>query len=67
MIEIELAATGGPMLQLFGGQGMEEMGVNLQNMLSQMMPGRTRRRRRQAGRGAAARRPGGSPEAGGRG
>ena len=45
LIEIELAATGGPMLQLFGGQGMEEMGVNLQNMLSQMMPGRTRRRR----------------------
>ena len=45
VIEIELAATGGPMLQLFGGQGMEEMGVNIQNMLSQMMPGRTRRRR----------------------
>ncbi len=45
LIEIELAVTGGPMLQLFGGQGMEEMGVNLQNMLSQMMPGRTRRRR----------------------
>jgi ATP-dependent HslUV protease ATP-binding subunit HslU len=49
LIEIELAATGGPMLQLFGGQGMEEMGVNLQNMLSQMMPGRTRRRRVKVG------------------
>ena len=48
-IEIELATTGGPMLQLFGGQGMEEMGVNLQNMLSQMMPGRTRRRRVKVG------------------
>ena len=49
LIEIELAASGGPMLQLFGGQGMEEMGVNLQNMLSQMMPGRTRRRRVKVG------------------
>jgi ATP-dependent HslUV protease ATP-binding subunit HslU len=49
LIEIELAATGGPMLQLFGGQGMEEMGVNLQNMLSQMLPGRTRRRRVKVG------------------
>jgi ATP-dependent HslUV protease ATP-binding subunit HslU len=49
LIEIELAATGGPMLQLFGGQGMEEMGVHLQNMLSQMMPGRTRRRRVKVG------------------
>src|SRR4030095_10400199 len=28
-IDIELAATGGPMVQLFGGQGMEEVGVNL--------------------------------------
>jgi ATP-dependent HslUV protease ATP-binding subunit HslU len=44
-VEIELAAGGGPMVQLLGGQGMEELGVNLQNMLSQMMPGRTRRRR----------------------
>jgi ATP-dependent HslUV protease ATP-binding subunit HslU len=49
LIEIELAATGGPMVQLFGGQGMEEVGVNLQNMLSQMMPGRTRRRRVKVG------------------
>jgi ATP-dependent HslUV protease ATP-binding subunit HslU len=49
LIEVDLAATGGPMLQLFGGQGMEEMGVNLQNMLSQMMPGRTRRRRVKVG------------------
>jgi ATP-dependent HslUV protease ATP-binding subunit HslU len=49
LIEIELAATGGPMLQLFGGQGMEEMGVNLQNMLSQMLPVRTRRRRVKVG------------------
>ena len=49
-IEIELAAAGGgPMLQLLGGQGMEELGVNLQNMLSQMMPGRTRRRRVKVG------------------
>ena len=55
------------MLQIFGGQGMEEVGINLQDMLSQVMPGRTRRRRVQGGGGAAAHRPGGGPEAGGHG
>ena len=40
------------MLQLFGGQGMEEMGVNLQDMLAQIMPGRTQAA---AGQGAARR------------
>ena len=49
LIDVELAAAGGPMVQLFGGQGMEEVGMNLQNMLSQMMPGRTRRRRVKVG------------------
>jgi len=33
------------MLQVFSGQGMEEVGINLKDMLSQMLPGRTRRRR----------------------
>ena len=45
MIELDLASQTPPMLQMFGGQGMEEVGINLQNMLSQVMPGRTRRRR----------------------
>jgi ATP-dependent HslUV protease ATP-binding subunit HslU len=34
-----------PMLEVFSGQGMEEMGVNLKDMLSNLMPGRTKRRR----------------------
>src|SRR6185436_4981822 len=45
VIELELASQTPPMFQMFGGQGMEEVGINLQNMLSQVMPGRTRRRR----------------------
>jgi ATP-dependent HslUV protease ATP-binding subunit HslU len=34
-----------PMLEVFSGQGMEEMGINLKDMLSNFMPGRTKRRR----------------------
>jgi ATP-dependent HslUV protease ATP-binding subunit HslU len=34
-----------PMLEVFSGQGMEEMGINLKDMLSNIMPGRTKRRR----------------------
>ena len=34
-----------PMLEVFSGQGMEEMGINLKDMLSNLMPGRTKRRR----------------------
>src|SRR5882724_1513243 len=49
VIELDLASQTPPMLQMFGGQGMEEVGINLQNMLSQMMPGRTRRRRMKVG------------------
>ena len=49
VIELELASQTPPMLQMFGGQGMEEVGMNLQNMLSQGMPGRTRRRRVKVG------------------
>jgi ATP-dependent HslUV protease ATP-binding subunit HslU len=33
------------MIEIFSGQGMEEVGINLKDMLSQLMPGRTRRRR----------------------
>ena len=49
VIELDLASQTPPMLQMFGGQGMEEVGINLQNMLSQVMPGRTRRRRVKVG------------------
>ena len=33
------------MLEVFSGQGMEEMGINLKDMLSNVMPTRTKRRR----------------------
>jgi ATP-dependent HslUV protease ATP-binding subunit HslU len=41
VIELETASQTEPMLEMFGGQGMEEMGINLKNMLSKVMPGRT--------------------------
>ena len=45
IIEMDVQAQGGPMLELLPGQGMEEIGINLKDMLSNLMPGRTRRRR----------------------
>ena len=44
VIELDLAASG-PNIEIFPGQGMEEVGINVKEMLSQLMPGRTRRRR----------------------
>jgi len=44
VIELDLAAPG-PNIEIFPGQGMEEVGINVREMLSQLMPGRTRRRR----------------------
>jgi ATP-dependent HslUV protease ATP-binding subunit HslU len=34
-----------PVLEVFSGQGMEEMGLNLRDMLSNLLPSRTKRRR----------------------
>ena len=34
-----------PIVEIFSGQGMEEMGINLKDMLSNMLPTKTRRRR----------------------
>jgi ATP-dependent HslUV protease ATP-binding subunit HslU len=45
MIEIEVQAQTGPVFEVFSGQGMEEIGINLKDMLSNLLPGRTRRRR----------------------
>jgi ATP-dependent HslUV protease ATP-binding subunit HslU len=45
MIELDTQAQAGPMLEVFTGQGMEEVGINLKDMLSNLLPGRTRRRR----------------------
>jgi ATP-dependent HslUV protease ATP-binding subunit HslU len=48
-IEMDVQAQAGPMFEVFPGQGMEEIGINLKDMLSNLMPGRTRRRRVQVG------------------
>ena len=48
-IEIDVQATSGPMLEIFSGQGLEEVGINLRDMLQHVMPGRTRRRRLRVG------------------
>ncbi|HYB43120.1 MAG TPA: ATP-dependent protease ATPase subunit HslU [Candidatus Methylomirabilis sp.] len=45
VIELDTQSQAGPMLEVFTGQGMEEVGINLKDMLSNLMPGRTRRRR----------------------
>jgi ATP-dependent HslUV protease ATP-binding subunit HslU len=45
VIELDVQAQAGPILEVFSGQGMEEVGINLKDMLSNLMPGRTRRRR----------------------
>jgi len=41
-IEMDVQASAGPMFEVFPGQGMEEIGINLKDMLSNLMPGRTR-------------------------
>jgi ATP-dependent HslUV protease ATP-binding subunit HslU len=48
-IEIDVQATAGPMLEIFSGQGLEEVGINLRDMLQHVLPGRTRRRRLRVG------------------
>jgi ATP-dependent HslUV protease ATP-binding subunit HslU len=45
VIELDTQSQAGPILEVFTGQGMEEVGINLKDMLSNLMPGRTRRRR----------------------
>jgi ATP-dependent HslUV protease ATP-binding subunit HslU len=45
MVELETQQQAMPMVEIFSGQGMEEMGIQLKDMLSNIMPGRTRRRR----------------------
>jgi ATP-dependent HslUV protease ATP-binding subunit HslU len=45
MVELDMQSQMGPVLEVFSGQGMEEVGINLKDMLSNLMPGRTRRRR----------------------
>jgi ATP-dependent HslUV protease ATP-binding subunit HslU len=49
LIEMDVQAQAGPMLEVFSGQGMEEVGINLKDMLSNLLPGRTRKRRVKVG------------------
>jgi len=44
-IEVEVAQRSLPMIDLMGGQGMEEMQDNLKEMLGNLLPQRTRRRK----------------------
>jgi ATP-dependent HslUV protease ATP-binding subunit HslU len=45
LVEIEVASRGLPMVEIFGGQGMEEMQEGLKDMLGNLLPQRTRRRK----------------------
>lgn len=44
-IEIEVASSKKPMVQMFGPQGMEEMGFNLQDMLGNLSKGNKQKKR----------------------
>ena len=48
-IEIDVQAQAGPMFEVFSGQGMEEVGINIKDMLANLLPGKTRRRRLKVG------------------
>ena len=45
MVEIEVANRGLPMVEFLGGQGMEEIQENLKDMLGNLLPPRTKRRK----------------------
>ena len=45
IVEIEVEDRRPPMLEIFSGQGMEEMGVNLQDILGNIMPARKKNRK----------------------
>lgn len=45
LIEIEITDRATPMVDIIGGQGMEEMGVNFGDMLGNMFPKKTKRRK----------------------
>jgi ATP-dependent HslUV protease ATP-binding subunit HslU len=44
-VELETQQQSMPMLEVFSGQGMEEMGIQLKDMLSNVLPTKTKRRR----------------------
>jgi ATP-dependent HslUV protease ATP-binding subunit HslU len=45
LVEIEVEDTSPPMLEVFSGSGMEEMGINLQDILGGMLPKKKKRRK----------------------
>jgi len=45
MIELETQQHAMPIVEVFSGQGMEEMGIHLKDMLSNLMPTKTKQRR----------------------
>ncbi|MFQ5897940.1 MAG: ATP-dependent protease ATPase subunit HslU [Candidatus Methylomirabilia bacterium] len=45
LVELEVQAQATPIVEIFSGQGMEEMGINLREMLSSMLPTRTKKRK----------------------
>ncbi|MCA9733869.1 ATP-dependent protease ATPase subunit HslU, partial [candidate division KSB1 bacterium] len=44
-IEIDVPDDSGPMMQIFSPMGMDEMGANLQDMLGNMLPKKTKKRK----------------------
>ncbi len=45
LVELEMQQQSMPMIEVLSGQGMEEMGIHLKDMLSNIMPSRTKRRK----------------------
>ena len=44
-IEIEVEDTASPMVEIFSGQGVEEMGINFQDFLGNLMPKKKKKRK----------------------
>ncbi len=44
-VELEVSANASPMVEVFTPQGMEEMGLNMKDLMSQLMPKKTRTRK----------------------
>ena len=45
LIELEIQTQTTPIVEILSGQGMEEMGINLREMLSNVLPTKTKRRK----------------------
>ena len=45
-VEVDVASEGSPMLQVFGPMGMEEMGLNIQDLFGNMGGGQKKKKRR---------------------